>query len=364
MTMRTAAVALCLVMLGPPARVAGQASAIPHYVCPPCGMKCDDRVYDAPGVCPVCGAALVEQGSPQLRGPRAKVAVLVFEGVELIDVTGPWEVFGAAGFEVFTVAATRAPVTTVYGMTIVPRFTFADAPAAEVLLVPGGGIKRAQDDAATLQWLRSRAAASERVLSVCNGAFLLGSAGLLNGLKATTTAPLLEKLHEAFPKVQVVPERLVDNGKIVTAAGLSSGIDGALHLVEQMLHRGTAQATALAIEYDWQPEKKYARAALADRLIPDLNWDTWGTWELVSTQGGTVRWEMVLTTDASPERARDVVSGLEQALAKTWTLRNRQPGESHWRFADGSGQPWTGTLLWKVTQATGRLSVTVRVEHS
>ena len=75
--------------------------------------------------------------------PLASVAILVFNGVEIIDFSGPYEMFGAAGYDVYTVAATKDPVTTAMGMTVVPKYTFADAPAPDVLLVPGGGVKGA-----------------------------------------------------------------------------------------------------------------------------------------------------------------------------------------------------------------------------
>jgi transcriptional regulator GlxA family with amidase domain len=159
----------------------------------------------------------------------------LFDGVEIIDFTGPWEVFGAAGFEVYTVAATRDPVTTAMGMTVVPRYTFADAPPPAVLLVPGGGVNGVEHDPASLRWVTDTSRRAELTLSVCNGAFILASAGLLDGLSATTTFHLLPKLRAGFPKVHVVSDRrYVDNGTIVTAAGLSSGIDGALHVVERM----------------------------------------------------------------------------------------------------------------------------------
>src|SRR5262249_1417302 len=86
--------------------------AAKHYVCAPCGMECDARVYDKPGDCPVCGARLIEQKAAEaMQASRLKVGILLFNGVEIIDYTGPWEVFGAADFDVFTVAATKDPVT-------------------------------------------------------------------------------------------------------------------------------------------------------------------------------------------------------------------------------------------------------------
>lgn len=191
-------------------------------------------------------------------GPREqRVGVLVFDRVQVIDSMGPYEIFGAAGFDVATVAETAAPVTTSMGLTIVPRYTFADAPRFDVLVVPGGGVAGPRESAATLAYVRAATSRAEHTLSVCNGAFILASAGLLDGLGATTTAGLIEELRSEFPKVRVVAgRRFVDNGKIVTAGGLSAGIDGALHVVAAM--RGDSEAARVAEreEYAWHSDGK------------------------------------------------------------------------------------------------------------
>src|SRR5207249_1268522 len=113
--------AVLLLLALPAAGAAFGADAAPqksrHYVCAPCGMPCDKAVYDKPGTCPACGARLVDQEAAKAAAARAasrtrkKVAILIFDGVEIIDYTGPWEVFGTADFDVYTVAETRAPVT-------------------------------------------------------------------------------------------------------------------------------------------------------------------------------------------------------------------------------------------------------------
>jgi transcriptional regulator GlxA family with amidase domain len=170
---------------------------------------------------------------------------------------GPYEIFGAAGFDVYTVGETKSPVTSAMGLTLVPKFAFADAPRPDVLVVPGGGVRAARDSAATLKWVRDTTGRAEHTLSVCNGAFILASAGLLDGLTATTTAGLIGKLGAEFPKIRVVDDRrFVDNGKIVTAGGLSAGIDGALHVVATMLGDEAAARVAQGEEYDWHPEGK------------------------------------------------------------------------------------------------------------
>jgi transcriptional regulator GlxA family with amidase domain len=184
---------------------------------------------------------------------RLKVAVLLYEGVEEIDYAGPIEVFGASGFDVFTVAQTKSPITSVYGLQLLPDHDFSDAPSADVLLVPGGGINLAWKNPILLTWIRQRSTDAKIVMSVCSGAFILGKAGLLDGLPSTTTSSMRDQLAKNFPGTQVRAKRYVDAGKIITTAGISAGIDGALYLVARELGERAAQATARYMEYDWKP---------------------------------------------------------------------------------------------------------------
>ena len=329
-----------------------------RWVCPPCGLPCDEAVFEAPGTCPKCGMTLVDAATLPPPKARTKVAILVFDGVEIIDFTGPWEVFGAAGFDVYAVAESRAPVTTAMGMTLVPKYSFTDAPAPDVLVVPGGGVRTARDSAATRQWVAETSARAPRTMSVCNGAFILASAGVLDGLTATTTASLIDRLRNEFPKIRVVNDRrFVDNGRIITTAGLSAGIDGALHVVEKILGRGAAEATALSTEYDWRPEAGYARAALADRQLPDVDLDSLGRWHVVRTHGDTSRWEIAVegTSDLSAAQLEERVGRMLADKGK-WTPvptpAGAAPGTSHWLFTGRDGKPWSGTLT--IREAGGR----------
>jgi putative intracellular protease/amidase len=325
-----------------------------RYVCTPCNLPCDDAVYDAPGVCPKCGMALVEQGAAAAAAHpiRKRAAILIFDGVQIIDSTGPYEVFGAADFDVYMVAETSAPVTTAMGMTVVPKYTFADAPQPDVLVVPGGGVYGARGSKATLKWVTDTTAHARHTMSVCNGAFILASAGLLDGLTATTTSGLIEKLRAEFPRTKVVEDRrFVDNGKIITTAGLSSGIDGALHVVAKMLGNGTAQAVALGEEYDWRPRSGFARAALADRGIPHLDLAQTGEWTIESTQGGTDRWELVLRGNSNLNTS-GVADHFARVLAANGSWTSVQPAKprtaalaaSEWKFRGRDGKNWTGSL--------------------
>ena len=345
------------------ALVAGGARAeSKHYACPPCDQPCDAKVFDQPGSCPGCGMALVDQETAKaMVQERKKVAILIFDGVEIIDYTGPYEVFGAARFEVYTVAASLDPVTTAMGMTVVPKYTLATAPPPDVLVVPGGGVRAARDSAPTLKWVTETARRAEHTMSVCNGAFILASAGLLDGLTATTTYHLLGSLAKEYPKVKVVDDqRFVDNGKIITTAGLSSGIDGALHVVSQILGPGRAQTVALGIEYNWHPEHGFVRGALADKLIPELGLEKIGKWDVVRTEGGTDRWDLEVrgTSESSAVELRDYLDRAFVTAGK-WTnveaaaTASSSPS-SRWSFKDRDGKPWSGTLKIESLPGAGR----------
>jgi transcriptional regulator GlxA family with amidase domain len=187
-------------------------------------------------------------------GAAKNVAILIFDGVQIIDSMGPYEVFGQAGWNVYTVAATTAPVTTAMGQTLVPRYSFANAPKADILVTPGGQVDGPMYDNGVLRFIRDQAQGAGVVLSVCNGALLLARTGLLDGLTATTFHGSIDELRAAAPRTRVVTgKRFVDNGKIVTSGGLSAGLDASLHVIEKLLGRPRAQEIARHLEYRWDP---------------------------------------------------------------------------------------------------------------
>lgn len=178
---------------------------------------------------------------------RRTVAVLLFEGVELLDFAGPAEVFIVAdegrAFRVVTVAASTKPLKTMGGITVTPDFDYRSAPNADVLVVPGGDMSSV--DQAGRAWIKTAAGDAQVVMSVCFGAMLLADVGLLDGLPATTHHWGLERLKKKAPKCRVVESRrFVDAGKIVTTAGVTAGIDGALHVVRRLLGDEAARWTA------------------------------------------------------------------------------------------------------------------------
>lgn len=191
------------------------------------------------------------------------VAILIFDEVEVLDFCGPFEVFAVTGrsepeppFRVLTVAAEMRPILARNGLSVNPQATLADCPPADVLVVPGGwGTRREMHNASLVDWIRRRAAEAELVLSVCTGALILGQAGLLDGLQATTHSGAIDLLRESAPKCSVQPgKRFVDNGQIITSAGISAGIDASLHVVARLLGTPVAEETARYMEYRWERE--------------------------------------------------------------------------------------------------------------
>lgn len=207
--------------------------------------------------------------------PVTSVGILVFDGVQIIDFTAPYEVFGQAGFGVYTVSADGEKVSTAMGLSVTPDYSFETMPAANIILVPGGDIEVAAADKQIKQWLVQQSNVSEHVVSVCTGSYILASAGLLDGLTATTFHTALDGLQESYPNIKVVNDvRFVDNGQVITSAGLSSGIDAALHVVSRVQGLERAKTVAMHLEYDWKTENGFVRATMADRHLPtfDVDW--------------------------------------------------------------------------------------------
>jgi len=339
-----------------------------RYVCPPCGSPCDTASFDKPGNCPVCGMALVDASTITAPEPRKKVAILIFNGTEIIDYTGPWEVFGAANYDVYTVAETKEPVTTAMGMKVVPSYTFGDAPQPDILLVPGGGVRATEKSEPTLAWVRKANDKTEITISVCNGAFILASAGLLDGLSATTTAHNIEPMRAAFPKVHVVnDQRFVDNGKIITTGGLTAGIDGALHVVSRLESLGEAQAVALGLEYNWQPDRPFLPAQLADLMLPDIDLRSLASWHLVSSRGDRTQWEYVARGTTKLD-GPGLLESIDKALVSQTKWKSVSPatnGTSRWSFTDSDGKAWNGTVsVESVPGASGQYTAKLHVARA
>jgi len=195
--------------------------------------------------------------------PRKRtVAILIFDDVELLDFAGPFEVFSSVRIltgdherlmDVFAVAESLTPVRCRNGLVVQPERSIDECPPVDVLVIPGGaGVRPALERSNLVEWVRTRAQEAELTVSVCTGSFLLAQAGLLSGRPATTHWERINEMRERFPDVEIVEdERWVDTGEIITAAGVSAGIDVALHVVRRLYGADVARATALGIEYDY-----------------------------------------------------------------------------------------------------------------
>lgn len=189
------------------------------------------------------------------------LAILLFDDAEVLDFSGPFEVFSVASrqaepaaFNVLTVAEKPKAITARNGLSVNPRHTLTDCPKPDLLLVPGGiGTRNELHNKPLIEWIARTAAHAELVLSVCTGALLLGKAGLLDGLETTTHHGAFDLLREIVPTATVHEDRrFVDNGKIITSAGIAAGIDMSLHIVGRLLGGKAATATARHMEYPWR----------------------------------------------------------------------------------------------------------------
>ena len=181
------------------------------------------------------------------------VGMLLYPGLTQLDLTGPFEVFSRLpDSRVQLIAATRAPVRSDHGLTIAPDATFEDAPACDVIVVPGGlGVVEMMEDEPLLGFLRRQGASARYVTSVCTGALLLGAAGLLRGRRATTHWMFQDML--SLFGAEPVRERVVVDGNRITGGGITAGIDFGLVLAAQLRGEAVAQRIQLLLEYDPAP---------------------------------------------------------------------------------------------------------------
>ncbi len=210
-----------------------------------------------------------DSSHPNARDGKTSVGILLFDDVEVLDFAGPYEVFSrtrtvsgaesrrsseSAPFSVFTVARNRSPVRATGGLTVVPDYSFEDAPVIDLLVVPGGfGTRPLLEDEGVLTWIAERSAQARWTASVCTGSLLLAKSGLLDGLSATTHWAALDLFESLTETVEVVRGvRWVDEferGSIITSAGVAAGIDMAFHVVATLCGEDVARETARYIDY-------------------------------------------------------------------------------------------------------------------
>lgn len=192
------------------------------------------------------------------------VGILIFDDVEVLDFAGPFEVFSVARlpgqdkdderlFRVLTIAEHSGLVTCRGGLFVQPHTTMDGNPPLDILVIPGGqGTRRERHNSRVLDWISRQNEETELTMSVCTGALLLAERGLLNGRQATTHWGALDLLRQDYPAVTVVAgQRWVDEGHILTSAGISAGIDLSLHVVARLHGIEAAVWTARRMEYEW-----------------------------------------------------------------------------------------------------------------
>jgi len=190
-----------------------------------------------------------------------KVGILVFDDAEVLDFAGPFEVFssardqeGNALFDVTILAQHDAIIKARNDFLVKPNDTIEDHPALDVLLVPGGkGTRKEMHNERLKVWINRQAEQVELLLSVCTGSLVLGVCGLLDNLSATTHHGAFDELAEAAPNTKVIrDQKYVDNGSVITSAGISAGIEMSLHVVAKLHGKDIAVKTAKYMEYDWE----------------------------------------------------------------------------------------------------------------
>jgi transcriptional regulator GlxA family with amidase domain len=194
------------------------------------------------------------------------VGIFLYNDVEVLDFAGPFEVFSTASrvkarmdpdsddlFNVVTIGETNAAIHARGGLRVMPKYTISDHPPIHLLIIPGGVVTAELDKAHVVEWIAACSAKTEITASVCTGAFLLAKAGLLNAKRATTHWEDIHDLRTTFPDLDVksnVP--WIDEGHVVTSAGISAGIGMSLHLVSRLATEGLAVRTARQMEFDWK----------------------------------------------------------------------------------------------------------------
>lgn len=195
--------------------------------------------------------------------------ILCFPGVQQLDLTGPYEVFAsAANATVHLVWKDLEPIRSATGLVLMPDTTFADAPSFDVLCVPGGrGVNALLHDEEVLFFVREKAAAARFVTAVCTGSLVLGRAGLLTARRATTHWNSMDFL----PRLGATPveERVVKDGSVITAGGVTAGIDFGLAVVAELMGNDEAQTIQLSLEYAPAPPFNSGTPATAPRSIVD-----------------------------------------------------------------------------------------------
>ena len=221
----------------------------------------------------VCCMAMYLTVSSQTTHPINNIAFFLQPNVEVLDFAGPLEVFTIAGFNTYTVSIKKEPMQAMGVLTVVPDYDLDDCPQPDILAFFGGGDPRGlSKDSSVMDWIQSKLKKTPLQFSVCTGAYFLGEAGYLDNQYATTYHLVIDDLQSMYPKSKVKSDvRFVDNGEVITTAGISAGIDGALHVVAKVKGNLHARHVAKAMEYDkWVPNEGFITAhPFVDRVLEE-----------------------------------------------------------------------------------------------
>lgn len=304
--------------------------------------------------------------------PEAEVRVLIllFDGVQIIDFAAPYEVFGQAKFAVQTVSPDGQPVQTAMGLHVQADHSLAEAPTADIVVVPGGDVEAASKDERILDWLRARAPSTRQLMSVCTGSDILARTGLLDGHRATTFHKHFEHFEAQFPAVELArDQRWVDAGNIVTSAGLASGIDTALHVVSRLRGEATARRVALHLEYDWSPTGGFVRGLLADQYIrlpdPPIAWPEHTKFTEIASAGDRTEWSQTFSvkSELKPADLLALVARHVQADADLELLPASDPQRIAWRYASARGGRWRVRLTTAAAAAAPTYQLELQVSR-
>lgn len=187
-------------------------------------------------------------------------AIFIFENVEVLDFTGPFEIFNSANrilkkdyFSVYTVAEKINKIHTRNSLQVTPDYSIQNCPPPDILVIPGGeGRKIQMNNRIILDWINTSFNKLQFLLSICTGAFILGNTCLLNGLNATTHHLSYDEFEKSFPEIHLIRNvPYVDNGKIITSAGISTGMKASLYLLDKISGGNLGKRTADYMEYDY-----------------------------------------------------------------------------------------------------------------
>ncbi|MBO6586147.1 MAG: DJ-1/PfpI family protein [Gracilimonas sp.] len=302
---------------------------------------------------------------------KPNVAILVYDGVQVIDHAIPFEVFGQFSLNnVYLVSQDSLPVTTYMGMKVVPNYSFTNAPTPDVLVLPGGDAGEAQNNEEVKRWINLMVEESDHILTVCTGIFFLTDNDILSGKQVTTWYDRQEELQRITPDAEVVTDRVVvESGKLVSSAGL--GIDGSLRVLARLHGEAWAEVVRLNMEHESIPQQHHIpRAKLADLKLPSGIYAAfpWREAELKSYKGDRHQWTMAWAFN-SQKSLDSLIAGFKNSLysERGWTFvsdtTTTDEWKSNWTIEDNSDSYWKGIIRLQKHSEKIDLNMSVKAQQ-